>query len=97
MLMKYLKDRKLIFIAILFWIAIFSGVFALCGIEFKYVWYPTALGCMALGICLVVDFVCYYKKCRSLTMAENSIDVTLEICLKPQIRLRKCTQSFLNY
>ena len=78
MLMKYLKDRKLIFIAILFWIAIFSGVFALCGIEFKYVWYPTVLGCMALVICLVVDFVCYYKKCRSLTMVENSIDVTLD-------------------
>ena len=78
MLIKYLKDRKLIFIAILFWIAIFSGVFALCGIEFKYVWYPTVLGCMALVICLVVDFVCYYKKCRSLTMVENSIDVTLD-------------------
>lgn len=78
MLMKYLKDRKLIFIAILFWIAIFSGVFALCGIEFKYVWYPTVLGCMVLVICLVVDFVCYYKKCRSLTMVENSIDVTLD-------------------
>ena len=71
MLIKYLKDRKLIFIAILFW-------FALCGIEFKYVWYPTVLGCMALVICLVVDFVCYYKKCRSLTMVENSIDVTLD-------------------
>ena len=78
MLIKYLKDRKLIFIAILFWIAIFSGVFALCGIEFKYVWYPTVLGCMVLVICLVVDFVCYYKKCRSLTMVENSIDVTLD-------------------
>ena len=78
MLTKYLKDRKLIFIAILFWIAIFSGVFALCGIEFKYVWYPTVLGCMVLVICLVVDFVCYYKKCRSLTMVENSIDVTLD-------------------
>lgn len=78
MLIKYLKDRKLIFIAILFWIAIFSGVFALCGIEFKYVWYPTVLGCMVLVICLVVDFVCYYKKCRSLTMLENSIDVTLD-------------------
>ena len=78
MLIKYLKDRKLIFIAILFWIAIFSGVFALCGIEFKYVWYPTVLGCMAFVICLVVDFVCYYKKCRSLTMVENSIDVTLD-------------------
>lgn len=78
MLIKYLKDRKLIFIAILFWIAIFSGVFALCGIEFKYVWYPTVLGCMALVICLVVDFVCYYKKCRSLTIVENSIDVTLD-------------------
>lgn len=78
MLIKYLKDRKLIFIAILLWIAIFSGVFALCGIEFKYVWYPTVLGCMALVICLVVDFVCYYKKCRSLTMVENSIDVTLD-------------------
>lgn len=78
MLIKYLKDRKLIFIAILFWIAIFSSVFALCGIEFKYVWYPTVLGCMVLVICLVVDFVCYYKKCRSLTMVENSIDVTLD-------------------
>lgn len=78
MLIKYLKDRKLIFIAILFWIAIFSGVFALCGIEFKYVWYPTVLGCMVLVICLMVDFVCYYKKCRSLIMVENSIDVTLD-------------------
>lgn len=96
MLMKYLKDRKLIFIAILFWIAIFSGVFALCGIEFKYVWYPTVLGCMALVICLVVDFVCYYKKCRSLTMVENSIDVTLDNLPKTSNQIEKMYTELLK-
>lgn len=96
MLIKYLKDRKLIFIAILFWIAIFSGVFALCGIEFKYVWYPTALGCMALVICLVVDFVCYYKKCRSLTMVENSIDVTLDNLPKTSNQIEKMYTELLK-
>ena len=96
MLIKYLKDRKLIFIAILFWIAIFSGVFALCGIEFKYVWYPTVLGCMALGICLVVDFVCYYKKCRSLTMVENSIDVTLDNLPKTSNQIEKMYTELLK-
>lgn len=96
MLIKYLKDRKLIFIAILFWIAIFSGVFALCGIEFKYVWYPTVLGCMALVICLVVDFVCYYKKCRSLTMVENSIDVTLDNLPKTSNQIEKMYTELLK-
>ena len=96
MLIKYLKDRKLIFIAILFWIAIFSGVFALCGIEFKYVWYPTVLGCMALVICLVVDFVGYYKKCRSLTMVENSIDVTLDNLPKTSNQIEKMYTELLK-
>ena len=27
---------------------------------------------------MLLHFVCYYKKCRSLTMVENSIDVTLD-------------------
>lgn len=96
MLIKYLKDRKLIFIAILFWIAIFSSVFALCGIEFKYVWYPTVLGCMALVICLVVDFVCYYKKCRSLTIVENSIDVTLDNLPKTSNQIEKMYTELLK-
>ncbi len=78
MLIKYLKDRKLIFIAILVWVAIFSGVFALCGIEFKYIWYPTLLGCLVFCIFLVGDFIRYYKKCQTLIMAEKSIDVTLD-------------------
>ena len=78
MLIKYLKDRKLIFVAILVWVTIFCSVFALCDTKLKYVWYPTLLGCLVFCIFLACDFIRYYKKCRTLIMAEKSIDVTLD-------------------
>ena len=78
MLIKYMNDRKKIIFAAVLWSAVFVVMFALSGIDLKYVWYPMTLGLITFCCVFFYDFIKYIQKCKALKRALSNIDVTLE-------------------